>query len=416
MEVTVTEKHSYSLNDDAVEEMLALAERLRSSNGGVLDESAIQAVAEATGAPTEYVRLAVKVRAEKEKLGILSRIRAQYLTLDPEIRGYVFSAVLGIGAAFMNAIDWGVASLTRTLRSGSSFGLFAMVSIILGLVALYNVAFAKDAKSSFFGGALFGGVFCFALPLFGLIFGMTMDVHPWSLIPALVGGGLIGLASNTLVGKYRKVLGLKDPSQERQDLLRQLVDLQSKLREGEQSITFLSADVVGSTRMKEVADALAVEFTFTEYHSFVDNIVRKHGGRVHSTAGDGITCAFEDPQQGFIAARNIMAGLFELNAFRNKIGVPIELRIGLHTGMVVMPKADDVRSVNFAHVIDIAAHLQKVAPRGAVVVSDSTAAHIVGGPATIGPDRVHASGVEGTVWIPKQISLPSSVSSAPVSA
>lgn len=84
MEASITEAQAYSLNDDAVEEMLALAERLRASNGGQLDELAIQAVAEATGAPTEYVRLVVKVRAEKERRGLVSNMRAQYLSLDPK--------------------------------------------------------------------------------------------------------------------------------------------------------------------------------------------------------------------------------------------------------------------------------------------------------------------------------------------
>ena len=69
---------------------------------------------------------------------------------------------------------------------------------------------------------------------------------------------------------------------ERQELLKQLVDIQDKLRSGEQEVSFLSVDIVGSTRMKQMADPLSVEFTFTEYHKFVEMIARRSGDVVAS--------------------------------------------------------------------------------------------------------------------------------------
>ncbi|HJP82015.1 MAG TPA: hypothetical protein VJ835_00795, partial [Fimbriimonadaceae bacterium] len=62
-----TEPSAPEITDDGVQQMLELAERLRSANGGDLDEAAIQAVAEATSAPLEYVRLALRIRGEKKK-------------------------------------------------------------------------------------------------------------------------------------------------------------------------------------------------------------------------------------------------------------------------------------------------------------------------------------------------------------
>jgi class 3 adenylate cyclase len=97
----------------------------------------------------------------------------------------------------------------------------------------------------------------------------------------------------------------------------------------------------------------------------------------------------------------MQVGIIELNTFRNKIGKPIVLRCGIHTGDVVAPDARDVTSVNFAHVIDIAAHLQKVCPEGAVVVSQESALHIPGGPSIVGSDKVEADGVPGLIWRPK---------------
>src|SRR5579884_327393 len=74
------------LSEDSVDQMLILAERLRAANGGELDESAMQAVSEATGAPLDYVRLAVKLRSERQKKNFLATLRTQFLTLEPHTR------------------------------------------------------------------------------------------------------------------------------------------------------------------------------------------------------------------------------------------------------------------------------------------------------------------------------------------
>ena len=150
--------------------------------------------------------------------------------------------------------------------------------------------------------------------------------------------------------------------------------------------------------MKAGADPLAIEFTFNEYHNFVDQITRKHGGRVHSTAGDGITCAFDHPQKAFQAARNIQTGLVELNTLRNKLSTPIVLRAGIHTGHVVAPDAGDITSLNFASVIDSAAHLQKFCPPGGIAISDEAGSMITGGMVALGTEITEVDGIRATIW------------------
>lgn len=188
-------------------------------------------------------------------------------------------------------------------------------------------------------------------------------------------------------------------------MLQQLQEITEKLKSDERFVTFLSADIVGSTKLKAVADPLSVEFTFTEYHRFVQAIVTRHGGRIHSTAGDGVTAAFENPQNGFTAAKALMAGLFEFNAFRNRTGQAIELRTGLHTGSVLAP-GKDLTAVNFAHVIDIAAHMQKAAEPGALVVSEETVRYLPGGASTVGTETVSIDDITGYVWRPTRVSVP----------
>jgi class 3 adenylate cyclase len=381
------------MTEEGVQQMLHLAERLRESNGGELDESAILAVAEATGAPVEYVRLAVRLRPEEKKRGFIHRMRSEYLGLDPEVKRNVVGVSLGV--------VFGLASVLSAVLISSFAGLLGVVQILCACVIVVLAALAKDARAAAIMGALVTGVGFLAATIFHAAFNVAGSIDAALIFPIALGGTIGAMVANLIVSKNRKRLGMKDPVQERQDLLRQLVDLQTRLKSGEQKVTFLSVDVVGSTQMKAQADALSIEYTFNEYHQYVDRIVRKYGGNVHSTAGDGLICAFDTPSQAFGSAKNMQSGLIELNTFGNKTSTPIALRVGIHTGDVVAPTPGDIGSVNFAHVIDIAAHLQKAAPVGGIAVSQETASALPGGPNVVGPETVEAQGTTAFVWRPK---------------
>jgi class 3 adenylate cyclase len=398
-----------SVNDDGMRQMLVLAERLREQSGGELDDAAILAVSEATGATPEYVRLAVRLLPEK-KHGAFSRIRSAFLTLEPDVRRSVLSAVIAT-----------ICSLFTVLGSAipEAESLFGTLGLIMLGVGVWNVSVSKETRVAASSGALFGGIYFLAYSLFVVVINILGRLHirgmeSLLLIPFVLGGGLLGLLSQKLISRAHTKFGIKDPIQERQDLLRQLVQLQDRLRSGEQAMTFLSLDIVGSTKMKTHADPLNVEFTFTEYHQFVETITKRYAGRVHSTAGDGVTCAFEHPQQAFGAARNIQAGLVELNTYRNKIGVPIVLRAGIHSGSVNAP-TPEIKSLNFAHVIDVAAHVQHACPPGGIAVSDDAARLLPGGPASVGTTRIETDDCVAYVWEPRQRApvIPSSLPPPP---
>jgi class 3 adenylate cyclase len=382
------------LNEDLVQEALLVAERVRQDRGGVLDDEAIQAISEATGAPLPYIRAALLRHKPEHKTGILHQARGVFLALEPDVRRHVGASFLAANVALLSVL---------TTRFGDSSGFFGIAQILLVALALWNVSLCRDSKTAALNGAIFGGL-TFALgSLFALLGGVTKyQAESWLLIPFVIAGTFAGMLLHGLINRNKGKLGFEDPVKERQELLRQLMDLQQKLKAGEQSVTFLSIDIAGSTRMKELADPLSVEFTFTEYHRFVEMLTKRHGGRIHSTAGDGVICCFDTAQQAFSAAKNIQTGIIELNTFRNRIGVPITLRAGVHAGSVVAPGAD-IKSVNFAHVIDIASHLQKVCPEGGVVVSQPAALLIPGGPSAIGSTRVQAQNVDAVVWQPRVV-------------
>lgn len=388
------------MTDDAVRQMLLLAERLRESSGGQLDEESIQAVAEATGAPLEYVRVAAHLLPEKRKKGTGAAFRSAFLTLEPETRTSVFSALTAtLGAAFH------IVAAVNAAPGNSFFDTIALIFFGLGI---WNLCLARDSRSAVIAGALFGGVYFVAEGLFkflvSAIGGYTLEAIPSPVLLGFLGlGAFGGFLFHKVVAKYRTRLGIQDPQKERQELLRQLVSLQDRLRSGEQSVTFLSVDIAGSTQIKAQSDPLSVEFTFNEYHLFVENAARRYQGRVHSTAGDGVILAFDHPQSAFGAARYLQTGIVELNTFRNKTGIPLALRCGIHAGTVVAPQAGDITSINFAHVIDVAAHLQKECPIGGIAVSDAASAYLPGGQSAVGTQRVRAAEVSGTIWMPRHV-------------
>lgn len=393
------------IGEETVQQMLLLAERLRESHGGELDDEAIVAVSEATGAPVDYVRIALARRPTAEKPTVTKRMRAAYLSLEPEERRWIGAAAGGAAFGFFSALD------ART--GNASYGLFGIGLILALALGAYNAATSKTPRVGAIAGAILGSIGFLAHSMFGLLFQAQYSVEPWTLIPVTLAGALGGFLLQKMVGANRKSLGLRDPAAERQELLRQLHDLQDRLTSGEQAMTFLSVDIVGSTQLKAGVDPLKVEFTFTEYHRFIEVATEKYGGRVHSTAGDGVICAFDHPQPAFQAAKNIQIGIIELNTFRNRLDAPLVLRCGIHCGSVVAPDARDVKSVNFAHVIDVAAHLQKVCAPGGIAISREAAFAIPGGPAKIGPETVHVDGVEACQWRPRTAVAPHAVEAPP---
>jgi len=93
----------------------------------------------------------------------------------------------------------------------------------------------------------------------------------------------------------------------------------------------------------------------------------------------------------------MQSGLFEFNAFRNKLEQEFVLRIGVHSGKVMAP-GHDVKQVNFASVIDIAAHLQKLADPGTVVISEEALNGISALDAPLTDERLDCDGVAARMW------------------
>ncbi len=388
------------VSEDEIQEMLALARRLRDQSGGELDDDAILAVAEATGAPVDWVRLAIhSVPANAKKETIFDRLKSSYLAFSNDHRRLVLGSVVGLAA--------GVSMYVSTFTQDKG-GFFSIVTIIAVLGALANAAASRSVKIAMTSGALAGATaqlsFAFFLFLANMVvpsFRYSTGVAPFLLWT--VGGAFLASLVFGFFSRNRQKFGFQDAAADRHALIQQLMEIQSQLKSDEKFVTFLSVDMVGSTRIKAENDPLSVEFTFNEYHAFIQTVVQKNGGKIHSTAGDGVTAVFEDPRLAFQAGKSIQAGLFEFNSFRNKLAKPVELRAGIHTGNILAPGKDST-SVNFAHVIDIAAHMQKVSPVGCLAVSEKTAMYF-GGIGVVSEETVMVDEIKAAIWRPRMRQL-----------
>jgi class 3 adenylate cyclase len=167
-------------------------------------------------------------------------------------------------------------------------------------------------------------------------------------------------------------------------LLAEMLDIQYMLTPTTSEVCILVVDAARSAEMKAAADPFVVEYSFREYQRLVQDISERFGGTVHSTAGDGAVVAFPSCSEAFAAAKRIQTDVEDFNRETNRLRSPFRLRIGLHVGRV----AGELEKIQFTEVIDIAAHVQAVAPVGGIAMTQLVAEQLEGEPAVQLKDTV----------------------------
>lgn len=215
---------------------------------------------------------------------------------------------------------------------------------------------------------------CYALPV------EPLGIDAWRLYmaPERQWPGVIMVMICTLIGvlaaQVQVLLTQRNRRQGRSPaaLLAERVMLQRRLNLGRQATCVLVVDVARSTKMKDGADPLKVEWSFREYQALVATVGAAHGGEVLSTAGDGAVLLFARAGDAVQAARSIQTEIGAFNQRRNRMSQPFRLRIGLHLGETT----SDLAQAPFHEVIDKAAHIESVAPIGGIALSGRVAAEV----------------------------------------
>jgi class 3 adenylate cyclase/predicted ATPase len=150
------------------------------------------------------------------------------------------------------------------------------------------------------------------------------------------------------------------------------------------TVTALFADIKGSMELMEDLDPEEARAIVDPALKLMMDAVHRYGGFVVQSTGDGIFAlfgapvAYEDhPQRALYAALRMQD---DLRRYTSKLvadgGMPIEARVGVNTGEVVVRSittgAGHTEYTPIGHTTNLASRMQAVAPTGSVAVTEHT--------------------------------------------
>ncbi|MGB9375205.1 MAG: AAA family ATPase [Jiangellales bacterium] len=177
-----------------------------------------------------------------------------------------------------------------------------------------------------------------------------------------------------------------DPDNERALALVAQIATRHRGSTGERALmTLLFSDLVSSTQLSERMEPEQLRDLFAFYRSAAREAVERYGGYVMKYMGDGILAGFGYPEPHEDDGRRaVLAGLDLITAMREaepdllmRLGEAPQIRIGIHTGQVVVTDLSDDRSSDEKDSIvgvapNLAARIQQAAEPDTVVISDVT--------------------------------------------
>jgi class 3 adenylate cyclase len=262
-------------------------------------------------------------------------------------------------AAFVIPVLWGLLTLLASAHGWTVWTtLFGVISLPPLAILLSMLAGKKDL--AFYA-------------LLSLLFAVAPATFPYCFIIAPVGLSFSKLLIAGGLALRREFFPSESapekPPISRQQLVDLLFKLQGQLEGQKQRRIFLSVDVVGSSAMSQSASDLVVEHAFSQFRTWLEEIIQSEGGVVQSVAGDGSMCMFSEEVSAVRAARRLQSGLSEFNVTRNRLAQPFRLRCGICSGEVALEEGVPLREIQ-SPAMYRAAMLQKRAEPGGIVVGE----------------------------------------------
>src|SRR5215831_3431969 len=145
-------------------------------------------------------------------------------------------------------------------------------------------------------------------------------------------------------------------------------------------LTVLLCDLVGSTALSVKLDPEDLRGIIAAYHRCCSELVERNGGFVARYMGDGVLAYFGYPHaHEHDAERAVRAGLALVEAVQkleSVAGVPLQVRVGIATGLVVVGDLTGAGAAQEQPVVgetpNLATRLQALAEPGAVVIESRT--------------------------------------------
>src|SRR5205807_191045 len=140
-------------------------------------------------------------------------------------------------------------------------------------------------------------------------------------------------------------------------------------------VTVLFADFSGFTAFSDKLDAEEVRDYMVSVWDRLDSVLQAHGGTIEKHIGDAIMAVFgakqareEDPEQAVRAALAMQSCVGQVQDAGARL--PLQMRIGIHTGLVVVgPLGDTGEFAATGDTVNVANRLEQSAPVGGVLIS-----------------------------------------------
>jgi len=134
-------------------------------------------------------------------------------------------------------------------------------------------------------------------------------------------------------------------------------------------LTVVFTDIEGSSALVERLGDWRWIKVLHAHNGVVREQVRIHGGAEVKHCGDGFLLAFGDPLSAIHCAEGIQRAAHAAVVQAQDHGLPVRIRVGIHTGRVVVDDGDLV-----GHAVVLAARITSSADGGEIVVSDAVRA------------------------------------------
>ena len=149
-------------------------------------------------------------------------------------------------------------------------------------------------------------------------------------------------------------------------------------------LTVLFSDLIGSTALSEELDPEDLRSILRDYQAACTSVVKLYDGYLAKYLGDGVLAYFgyptaheEDARRGMQAGLGIIEAMKSLSdRYRAQIGADIGVRVGVHTGLVVVGDMDETATLESNAVVgrtpNLAARVQALAEPNTLYFSGST--------------------------------------------
>lgn len=149
-----------------------------------------------------------------------------------------------------------------------------------------------------------------------------------------------------------------------------------KLPNEHRELTVFFLDVIGFTAKSEQLEPAKVIDLLNLAMGIAVKSIEIHHGFIDKFLGDGIMAIFSDPLEAVVAAFEIQKNFTGLNEYRRISGDdPIELRIGLNTGMVILGSIGTKKRMDWTalgDVVNTASRIEKSGEANSVLVGEAT--------------------------------------------